>query len=249
MDYGSFISENFEIITICVRRPGHKVMLISTVYKPPKGKIDKCIDFLRDMVLKEENKSKEIWILCDFNVDLLKRDCPNTIKINSFVKKAGLRHLINEITRPNNRGGSCLDYIITNSYYISEAGVLHDLIADHYTVYCIRKKAGEKQDKIFKNVRDYSKFDQKNFEALVARSNWELFDQLLDPNVQWDILLDNVQKIMAIMCPIKKVYARKNITPWLTREIYSLIMERSVMIKRYKISGNQNDFVEIKKDS
>ena len=154
--------------------------------------------------------------------------------------------MINEITQPNSKGGSCLDYIITNSFYVAKSGVLHNLIADHYTVYCIRTKAREKHDKIIKNVCDYSKFDQRIFETLISRADWESYDLLLDPNTQWDILLENVPNITAVMCPVKKVYARKNVTSWLTPEIYTLIHEHSVLIKRYKISGNPNDLPEIK---
>ena len=197
VDYGTTISEHFEILTIEVHKPCYKKMIISVVYKPPKGKIDKCLDFLKRILTQGENKMKEFWILGDFNVDLLKRDNLETIRINRFCKNSGLKQLISNITRPNTKGGSCIDYIITNSLYVSEHGVTNDLVADHYTVYCVRKKARENHDTTFKSVRDYSKFDQKVFETLIKQADWVIFDAIIDPNVQWDIMMENILKILA----------------------------------------------------
>ena len=122
-------------------------MIISVIYKPPKGKIENCITFLKDIFLRVENRSKEIWILGDLNIDYLKRDCPKTVLINNFLKTFGLKQLLNEITRPNSTGGTCIDYIITNSSFVEISGVTNDLLSDHYTIYCVRKKKREFHDK------------------------------------------------------------------------------------------------------
>ena len=247
LDYATASTKDFEILTIHVARPNHKAMLISAVYKPPKGKIEKCTEFINRFVSNYENRTKEIWILGDFNIDLLKRDCPSVIKINSFLKRTGLKQLITNITRPNGRGGSCLDYVITNTFYVSESGVLDDLIADHLTVCCIRKKSREKVDRIFKNVRDYSKFDGNIFENLITNADWELFDNILDPNQQWDILLKIILDIFSIMCPIKKVYTRKASTPWITQEIYRLIWERNDLMKKHRRTKDPIVFRDLKR--
>ena len=87
-----------------------------------------------------QNKNFEIWILGDFNIDFLRRDDNNTVKLTSFIKKLGLSQLINGITRPNVKSGSCIDLILTDCKFINENGILNDLISDHYSIYCIRKK-------------------------------------------------------------------------------------------------------------
>ena len=137
LDYGTKITPDFEILTIEVNKPCNKKMIISVAYKPPKGKIENFITFLKQIVLKHENRSKEIWILGDLNIDYLKRDCQKTVVLNNFLKKAGLKQLIHDITRPNKTGGTCIDYIITNSNYVQSTGVTNDLLSDHYTIFCI----------------------------------------------------------------------------------------------------------------
>ena len=88
----------------------------------------------------------------------------------------------------------------------------NDLVADHYTIYCVQKKACENHDTTFKSVRDYSKFDQKVFETLIGQADWVLFDTIIDPNIQWDIMMENILKILSVMCPLKNIYARQYIT-------------------------------------
>ena len=61
-------------------------MLLICVYKPPTGKIENCIKFLKEIVSDSKLSKREIWILGDFNVDILKRNDPRVITIQEFVK-------------------------------------------------------------------------------------------------------------------------------------------------------------------
>ena len=142
---GTITTPDFETISILTTRPDHRFIVIICVYKPPRGKLNKCIEFLSALLSKAILRKKEIWILGDFNTDLLKRDDPNTIALQNFAKKWGLYQCIKDITRPNNRGGTCIDLIMTNSPFVAEAGVSDDMISDHLTVFCIRKKSKEKE--------------------------------------------------------------------------------------------------------
>ena len=71
---------------------------------------------------------KEIWILGDFNTDLLKRNDVNTVALQSFAKKNGLLQQISGITRPSSRSGSCIDLIMTNSRFVCKSGISDDMI-------------------------------------------------------------------------------------------------------------------------
>ena len=55
--------------------------------------------------------------------------------------------------------------------------------------------------------------------------------------------MENILSILSVMCPIKKVYARKYITPWLTPEIYRLIRERKEWLRKYEMSRNPNELL------
>ena len=78
---------------------------------------------------------------------MLKRDDPNTIVLQHFAKKWGLNRCISDVTTPNNRGGTCIDLIMSNCPFISSCVVSNDLISDHFPCFCIRKKQKEKKNK------------------------------------------------------------------------------------------------------
>ena len=89
-------------------------------YRPPDGNIKSCIDYLK--IVFQACKS-EIWILGDFNVDFLDRSCDSRSKFNTLFTSCGLKQLMHSITRPNKKGGTCIDWVVTNSEFIKEYGV------------------------------------------------------------------------------------------------------------------------------
>ena len=227
------VTLDFEVLTLITTRPDHRHFITICVYKPPKGDILKCIEFLKTILADNIVKRKEIWILGDFNTDLLKRDEHKTVSLLSFAKKAGLSQLIREVTRPNRNGGSCIDLIFTNCMLVQESGILPDMISDHYTVFAVRKKKREDKRVKVEYVRDYSKFNKNVFCQALDNLDWEPFDIEMNPEKQWEIIYDHVIEILSIMCPLKVVHTRLSRKKWLTKEIYSLIRDRKILVKQY----------------
>ena len=241
------VTQDYEILTVYTARPDHRYMLTICVYKPPKGDIFKCIEFLKRIVSDIRYKNREIWILGDFNTDLLKRGEPRTTAMFNFAKNAGLTHLINQVTRPNLRGGSCIDHIMTNCVFVQDHGILTDMISDHFTVFAVRKKKREDKRVVSEYVRDYSKFNSVVFGQLLDQTNWHVFDFEINPEIQWKIIYDRVIEILTVMCPIKKVHTRLVKKKWLTKEIYALIREKRCLIKRFLNTRNPAVLEEIRK--
>ena len=202
------ITQDFEILTLVTSKPSRRHFVTICVYKPPKGKLDKCIDFLNEILGRRDILKKEVWILGDFNTDLLKRNDAKTVDLQAFAKKNGLAQCINTITRPNIKGGSCIDLIMSNCFFVTSSGIKDDMISDHYTVYCIRKKQRETKHVVSETVRDYKNFNKDLFNQLVTNLDWSFFDKQLEPIVQWNFIHKQVSEILAVMCPYKKVHTR-----------------------------------------
>ena len=242
----SQITKDFEIMTVVTARPDHRKFVTICVYKPPKGKLSACIDYLNIVLARRDISRMEIWILGDFNTDLLKRNDIHTVALQAFAKKKGLTQCINSVTRPNVRGGSCIDLIMTNSLFINVSGTVDDMIADHYTVYCIRKKRKDKKVVTVETVRDFKAFNAENFRILITDIDWSEFDSDLNPARQWSYLYNSVVEIMSIMCPLKKVHSRKPRRNWITMEIYRLIRERKNLIKNLKTARDPQILLSIR---
>ena len=163
------------MITILVKTPSVKYMLITCVYKPTTGDLEKLIPLLENVLNRRDIIKREKWILGGFNVDLLKRNLPILTKVNRFLKKKGLRQLIISCTRLTQFGGSCIDWIITDCNFVSKSSILNDLISDHYPIYCICKKVCEKVVREWKNIRLYKRFDQNVIGDLLMEIDWDLY--------------------------------------------------------------------------
>ena len=91
---GTTISKDFEIVSLTISQPNFKKMFIACVYKPPKGRLDELYKLLNNLVNNVQAKKCEIWILGDFNPDFLKRDNVNVVQTYRFLKKMGLKQVI-----------------------------------------------------------------------------------------------------------------------------------------------------------
>ena len=191
-------------------------------------------------------RKKEIWILGDFNTDLLKRDDPNTIILQNFAKKWGLQQCVNDITRPNNRGGTCIDLIMTNCPFVSKCGVSDDMVADHFSVFCIRKKKKEKRLIKSEIVRDFKNYNATVLCQLIDNITWTDFDVELNPVRQWNYLYNSIVEILAIMCPHKRVHSRISGNKWINKNIFRLIRKRKCAIRRFKATKNPDLLLEIR---
>ena len=223
---GTCINEDIEALTLTIKKPGNRHMMITCVYRPPRGNIGNCANFLETIMLMPENIGREKWILGDLNVDFLERNNVRMDPLKHIIKENGFAQLIKTHTRLNRNGGSCLDWIITDSAYVHECGVLHDLLSDHFPIFCVRKKSRENIKREWKMIRIYKNYDRDAFVNLLNHSDWNQFELESNPDVLWDIISQKIDDILSVMCPYKRVYVRSRKTPWITPEIVYYINER-----------------------
>ena len=106
--------------------------------------------------------------------------------------------MITKYTRPNRKGWTCLDWIVTNTDFVREAGTLDIFISDHLPVYCFRKKSRENNNYVYRMVRDYSKYDQNVFTRLIRSQDWKLFDDMVDVEGMWNFLYNKIYDILTV---------------------------------------------------
>ena len=104
-------------------------------------------------------------------------------------------------------------------------------------MYCIRKKKREKHESVYRIVRDLSNYDSVAFARLLKIQDWETFIEMNDTNVMWNYLYGKMYDISSIMCPFRKFKQRKNITPWITPEIYRAMRLRDSYVSLFLVTG------------
>ena len=154
-------TNDIEALTINVNKPGRRHMSIITVYRPPDGNCLNFIATLTNFVELLKIRNPEIWILGDFNINILERNKCFVKLLNRFAIDSDLKQLISGRTRLNYRGGTCIDLIFTDCIFVSSAEVLNDMISDHLPIYACRKQ--DRNNIKYETItgRTYKRYDQR----------------------------------------------------------------------------------------
>ena len=76
---------DIEFNTICIKRPHTRRLYLISVYRPPTGKVNNCIDALENCLPKLDKS--DIVIGQDFNINYAKPRQDNTKKLKHFINQ------------------------------------------------------------------------------------------------------------------------------------------------------------------
>ena len=106
---------NGDIESVCVEitNKKHKNIIVNTLYRPPTGKINPFQSFLKDIIAKNYKTSKKIYLIGDFNLNVL--DYETNTKVKGFINllfQHGLIPIINKPTKITKTTAKAIDHII-----------------------------------------------------------------------------------------------------------------------------------------
>ena len=189
------MSGNLENIFIDLLFPKTKPLSAGIIYNPLSQ-----IQFLEQMITEFEalNLNNEIYVLEDFNINLLFRGKYVLNKLNEtkkvdkdllleikrykeFCSMCDLSQLIGCPTRITCNTSTLIDHILTNTQEnISQSGVIDTAISDHSLIYCTRKipkaKYNRHKEITFRSLKNYSADMFKGTLERVSFTNYENFD-------------------------------------------------------------------------
>ena len=171
-------------------------VIVGVFYRPPSKA--NFLEFLTNYFSKVSPEGNELYILGDFNINLLhqginvlnKADNRTSIRLQNvpnltkqykeFCSAFGLSQLIQEATRTTCSTSSLIDHILTNC--VSQSGVANIGLSDHQLVFCKRKSHKirfnmHKQIK-FRSFKSYSKEIVQNALQLIPFPNYENFSNI-----------------------------------------------------------------------
>ena len=151
-------NDEYEPIWIEINNEKSKNIICGSIYRHPHNNNDHFNNFLKYLEFSLNNlikEDKEIYLCCDFNIDLLKIDeISNYKKIYELMSSYGLLPQILHPTRECGYSATLIDNIFTNnmSNSIQSGNILTDL-SDHYSQFIVVNR--DKLD--FKNTVVYSR--------------------------------------------------------------------------------------------
>ena len=228
-DLSFFLPHIYESLFIELRNnKSHKhPLVIGVIYRPntpPLANLDTFTDTFNNIVDKINSEHKQMLILGDLNIDLLKFE--SHPKTNSFIEdifSLGLAPLITKPTRLTDHSGTLIDHAYTNTENFNKlSGIIVTDLADHFGIFAILYKTKLSSD----NKHSYSRsFNPEALEQFnMSLSNLDFSDVINEyrPNNAYNILLETIQTSYDAAFPIKHVVCRrKHIKrdPWITRGI------------------------------
>ena len=233
-------NENIEAQWVMIHRAHCKDIISCNIYRPPTGDLKKAILYLEECLLTLNLSKINLFVMGDMNVDYKNKSAPNFKKLNFFFKSNGLEQHVLQTTRNNERTKSLLDLAVSNSNFVSTAGVLNHFISDHQPIYILHKKGRDTRKSVGFRGRSYRNFDGEAFRIELLKRDWESYYDIESPDQAWDHIKTNILSVLDEMCPLRS-YQIKNYRPdWMTKELIEQIKDRDYFYKKAKTTGEED---------
>ena len=239
----SKISEVIETCCVSVELENSYFVILG-VYRPPNG--DK-LEFIQNLNLTLNAEfffNAEFVIMAgDINLDLNNVECPI---VNNYVNFLNSMLFFPLITRPTrfpsdltSSDPSVIDHIWINKFSSFISGILNIDFTDHLPTFLHlspNQNYVEKSDKIKIQFRPFSSSNLENLITILNSTNWEISTDLGGSDCV-DVFIRKLNDAYCRAFPLKtKFLSKKRLEkPWLSREILSLIRQKSEYFKLYKL--------------
>ncbi len=168
------------------------------------------LDILCENMDRVTDENKDIFLLCDFNIDWLLKNCSLAKKLRSMADVCNLTQLITQPTRISTKvnnvsTSSCIDLIFTNNQELCSKAVSVAVgCSDHNLIAITKKTKIPKSGTRFVLSRSYKRFNKDLFINDVQSVQWTEVCQEKDVNVALNTFMDIVNKLIDKYAPLTK---------------------------------------------
>ena len=192
--------------------------------------------FLQNLIEKLSFENKNIILMGDFNIDILKYDTNKDSE--EFLDKMYTNFLLPYITSPSRvtpRSQTLIDNFFSNIIEEgSNSGNLNTTISDHFVqfVLFITEKKNKCNSKDTKYIRDFKNLNKENFESDIKETKWDEILELNKGNVDlssknflktFDSIIDKHLPLRKLTIQEKKLSQKR----WITTGILNSIKNKN----------------------
>ena len=223
-------NEAFQALWVEISFVDHKNIVCGIIYRQHNSP-DDFLTYLDRTIEKMVSDDKDVYIMGDFNIDLLK--CETSQVSQDFLLSLRSCYLIPTVDKPtrvHRTSATLIDNIFVNNpdKLLASGNIVSD-ISDHFSQFCITTSAKDKFRQV-KNVkiRDYSRFSGDRFNDDLTEVDW---DQLIANgatcvNKLFSSFYNKYNAIVNKHAPMRKLSNRKAkqlSKPWITSGIRAAI--------------------------
>ena len=198
--------------------------------------------YFDESIEKFSSSGKDIVIMGDFNIDLLKCGSSNySLNFLSSLQSCYLTPAIDKPTRVRSTSATLIDDIfINNPDKVMACGNLISDLSDHFSQFCILKSMKVKTRVKKSKMRDFSRFSSDRLNADLSNVDWDaLFaNEPSDVNSVFSSFYNKFNKLINKHAPMKTISNRKAkqfSKPWITKGL-----RKSIRVKnKLYVSGDR----------
>ena len=243
-DLTIYKSKKLESTFVEILTENSKNTIVGCIYRhPDKDPEDFVQNYLSPLIqkLSTESKEKDIFLMGDFNIDLLKHNKGDvSSSFLSTLAEGGFLPSISIPTRITTKSKTLIDNIFFNNFSNDfTSGNFTTSISDHLSQFLIFDQNIAKQETPkYKMQRDYRNFDEQNFIQDISSINWDRELQLNcgNPNFSTESFVSIINKTLNKHAPLKKKRVKKyntNRKPWITIGILTSFKKRDQLHRKY----------------
>ena len=241
---------NEDVETVCVEIPKNVInskanLIVILVYRPPDRDISVCTEYINDVMNKLNSEKSLIYILGDFNINLLNTD--KHVQSSDFLETMYLFSLFPFITKPTRvtkSTATLIDNIYSNHIHnnVSFNGILYTDITDHLPIFTISKDFKISHKDRFHLIRNTNTDNIKTFNRKIQSLNWEEIISCNDCQIAYSQFHDLFIKYYDECFPLKKVKLNyKSRKEWLTVGLKTAIKTKNKLYAKLRKFPNDEN--------
>lgn len=226
-----FTDNYLECVAVEVKCP-NGIYLCASMYRPPRGEMPRFISKLNDLLmLVSEKNYRGIYLLGDWNVDLLKLESnPVVSQFLNLMYSFSYTPLITKPTRVTENCATLIDNIwstevehnVTNS-------ILYTDITDHFPITSYFSCSNNMTtQKILISKRIFSNSNTDNFVQMITNANWNYVYTENCANKAFNVFTDKFIELFDECFPLQNVCVtnKEKMCPYITSGLKASIKEK-----------------------
>ena len=217
--------------------------IVAVIYRPPDTDIRAFNDYLNSILSKLKAEKKLLYLLGDFNINLLNADTHQATQ--EFIDLMYSHTAIPNITKPTRvtkKYATLIDNIFCNSLYETQkilTGILYTDLTDHFPVFHIDYTSIIKHDESTIKRRIYNQSNVESFSSALRNHSWDHVLSSNDAQTAYTAFLNDYTGIYNSCFPMKTVkIGYKNRKAWLSEGLKRAIKIKNQLYRKQRKSNN-----------
>lgn len=160
-----------------------------------------------------------------------------------IISQHGFKQVLTKATRVTRDTSTLIDIAATtHKQNISKHGTWGISLSDHDLIGVIVKKNNQKFTHRTILKRNFSQYNEENFQKDLNSLPWEKGSEEINVNKAWNVFKDLLTDVINKHVPLVKKKVRGRDCPWLNNDIRSKMNERDYHLPKARRTGKENDW-------